>query len=237
MRINPEKCVGCMKCVPFCGSEAILEKEKKCSIDEQKCVECYVCFKSGICAFNAFEEIPLAWPRSLRHTFSSVGGTHKQTGTSGRGTAEMKTNDVTGRYQLGEVGFSVDVGRPGLGTTFHEVEKISMAIAEIGVEFEPLNPTTKLMVEGHPGRFRDDIKTERILSCIIEFKTEEAKLISVINTLRDVAKTINTVFSVGCISRCKPDGTIPIKAALDEADIFFRPNGKVNIGLGRPSAP
>jgi hypothetical protein len=226
-----------MECVPFCGSEAIAEKDGICSIEEKNCVECYVCLKSGICAVNAFEEIPSAWPRSLRHAFSSVGGAHKQTGISGRGTAEMKTNDITGRYRLGEVGFTVDVGRPGLGTTFHEVEKISMAVAKIGVEFEPLNPTTKLMVESRTGRFRDDIKTERVLSCIIEFKTEEAKLIPVINILRDVAKTINTVFSVGCISRCKPDGTIPIKAALDKAEIFYRPNGKVNIGLGLPKAP
>ena len=76
-----------------------------------------------------------------------------------------------------------------------------------------------------------------ILSCILEFKTEENKLLSVINALRDIAKSVNTVFSVGCISRCKLDGTAPVKAMLDEAGIFYRPNGKINIGLGRPLAP
>lgn len=185
---------------------------------------------------NAFEMIPLRWPRRLRNVFSSVSTTHKDTGTEGRGTAEMKTNDVTARYRLGEVGFTVDVGRPGMGTTFDDVEKISMAVAKLGVEFEPMNPTTRLMTDTSTGKFREDIKAERVLSCILEFKVEEAKLLSVINTFSHIAKDISTVFSVGCICRCTPAGTAPVKALLDEAGIFYRPNGKTNIGLGRPLA-
>jgi hypothetical protein len=163
--------------------------------------------------------------------------THEGTGIDGRGTAEMKTNDVTGRYRHGEVGFTVDVGRPGVGTTFEDVEKISMAVGKIGVEFEKMNPVTKLMSHKSTGRIRDDIKMERILSCVLEFKTKDTKTVSIINALRDVAKLVSTVFSVGCICRCKPDGTVPVKSILDEAGIFYRPNGKINIGLGRPLAP
>ncbi|MFQ6079290.1 MAG: 4Fe-4S ferredoxin, partial [Thermodesulfobacteriota bacterium] len=148
-----------------------------------------------------------------------------------------KTNDVTGRYRHGKVGFTVDVGRPGVGTSFEDVERIAMAVAKVGVNFEPLNPTTTLMTDTNSGRFRDDAKMERVLSCILEFKTEEEKLLSIINALRDVAKSVDTVFSVGCISRCRPDGTVPVKAMLDEAGIFYRPNGKINVGLGRPLAP
>lgn len=236
MRINPEKCVGCVECIPFCSVEAILEAGETCVIDEDKCVECYVCLRSEICPVDAFEEVPLEWPRILRHTFSSPVAVHEDTHVDGRGTAEMKTNDVTGRYRHGEVGFTVDVGRPGVGTTFEDVERISMAVAKVGVKFEPLCPTTTLMVDSNTGKFRDDIKTERVLSCILEFKTEEDKLLSVINALRDIAKSVSTVFSVGCISRCRPDGTAPVKAVLDRAGIFYRPNGKINIGLGRPLA-
>lgn len=237
MRIDPEKCVGCMKCVPFCCVEAILEVGEVCVVDEDKCVECYVCLRSEICPVDALEEVPLKWPRILRHTFSSPIATHKDTNINGRGTSEMKTNDVTGRYRHGEVGFSVDVGRPGVGTTFEDVERVSMAVAKVGVKFEPLNPTTTLMADSNTGRFRDDVKMERVLSCILEFKTEEDKLLSVISGLRDVAKSVNTVFSVGCISRCRSDGMIPARAVLDEAGIFYRPNGKINLGLGRPLAP
>ena len=237
MRISQEKCVGCMKCLPFCCSEAIKEVERKCVIDEDRCVECYVCLRSEICPVDAFEEVPLKWPRILRHKFSSVITVHKGMGIEGRGTWEMKTNDVTGRYQPGDVGFTVDVGRPGIGTTFRDVEKISMAVARIGVKFEKLNPTAKLMSDITSGKFREDIKKERVLSCVLEFKTEEQHLLSVINTLKDVAQNVDTVFSVGCICRCKPDGMPPVKAILDEAGIFYLPNGKINIGLGRPLAP
>ena len=129
------------------------------------------------------------------------------------------------------------MGRPGIGTTFEDVEKISMAVAKVGVEFEQMNPVTKLMTDKITGKLRDDIKRERILSCILEFKTKDTKTLSVVNALMDVSKSVNTVFSVGCICRCGPDGTIPVKIMLDEAGIFYRPNGKINIGLGRPLAP
>ena len=233
MQIDFEKCTGCRKCIPFCGFDAIKAQDKKCVIDEKNCVECYVCMKSGICPDEAFKETSLEWPRTLRHSFSSVHAKFQNAGMDGRGTAEMKTNDVTERYRLGEVGFTVDVGRPGVGTTFVDVEKIAMTMAKIGVSFEPQNPTTKLMVNEKTGKFRGDVRNERVLSCILEFKVGEDKVLDVISALKEVAKQVNTVFSVGCISRCRSDGTIPVKETLDEAGIFYRPNGKVNIGLAR----
>jgi len=234
LRISLEKCIGCMRCIDICCGGAILPIGEQCTVDEDKCVECYVCQRSGICPTDAFEEVPLIWPRTLRRAFSSVSAFHKGTGITGRGTAEMKNNDVTGRYRLGEVGFTVDIGRPGIGTSFEDVEMIAMAVASLGVRFEPTNPTTKLMADTRSGRFRDDIKKERVLSCILEFKTEDSRLLSVINALKDISKNINTVFSLGCICRCRADGTAPVQAMLDEAGIFYRPNGKTNVGLGRP---
>ena len=166
-----------MKCIPFCSSTAIKTIEKKCVIDEDMCVECFVCLKSGICPQKAFEEHPLSWPRIVRHIFSSPYSAQVKMGiVDGRGTREMKTNDVTDRYRLGEVGFCVDVGRPGIGTTFEDVEKISTRVAGVGVTFEPLNPVTELMTDVAAGTIRDDVKKERILSCILEFKVGEKKL-------------------------------------------------------------
>jgi len=237
MRINSEKCVGCMECIPYCPALAITATGNKAMVDEDRCFECHVCLMEGVCPVDAFEKVPLNWPRILRHVFSSVAMIHKSTGIDGRGTAEMKTNDVTGRYRHGEAGFTVDVGRPGIGTTFEEVEKISMAVAKVGVEFEEMNPVTKLMTDRTTGKLRDDIRLERILSCVLEFKAKDTKLLSVINALRDVSEIVNTVFSVGCIYRCTMDGSAPIKTMLDEAGIPYRPNGKINIGLGRPLAP
>ena len=238
MRINSDKCVGCRACVSYCPVEAIKyqDNEKKCGIDQDLCVECYVCHRAKICPNEAFEMVPLGWPRILRHTLSSPRKVQKsqlETGIGGRGTEEMKTNDVTGRYKFGDVGFTIDVGRPGLGTRLAEVEKISTAISRIGVEFEPLNPLSFLMSDRQTGKLRDDVKNERVLSSIIEFKTSIDKLPLVIDVLRTVAKEVDTVFSVGCICRVNDDGTIPIKEALDNIGVSYRPNGKVNIGLGK----
>jgi NAD-dependent dihydropyrimidine dehydrogenase PreA subunit len=238
MRINSGKCVGCRTCLSYCPVEAITYqvKEKKCAIDEDLCVECYVCYRAKVCPKEAFEMVPLEWPRIIRHILSSPRKVQKsqlETGIGGRGTEEMKTNDVTGRYRFGDVGFTIDVGRPGLGTRLQEAEKIAMAISRIGVEFEPLNPLSFLMIDRQTGKLREDVRKERVLSSIIEFKTSIDKLPLVLDVLRDVAKQIDTVFSVGCICRVNEDGTIPIKNALDKIGVSYRPNGKVNIGLGK----
>lgn len=241
MRINSGRCVGCRICMSYCPIEAIKyeDDERKCVIDEDECVECYVCYRAKMCPKEAFEKVPLEWPRIIRHTFSSpkkVQRSQLETPISGRGTEEMKTNDVTGRYRFGEVGFTIDVGRPGVGTRLQEAEKIAMAIARVGVEFELFNPFSSLMSDRQTGKLRDDVKKERVLSCIIECKTTMDKLPLVLDVLRNVAKHVDTVFSVGCICRVNDDGTIPVKEALDKIGVSYRPNGKINIGLGKPQA-
>jgi NAD-dependent dihydropyrimidine dehydrogenase PreA subunit len=235
MRINQRKCVGCKICIPYCTVGAIkYTAQKTCEIGEDECVECYVCYTSGICPRRAFEKSHLKWPRTIRHAFSCPTTGHEETLIVGRGTEEMKTNDVTGRYGFGEVGFTIDVGRPGVGTTLMDVEKIAMTVAKVGVRFEPNNPITALMTDKKTGKLRHDVLMERTLSCIIEFKTEENKTVPTVNALKEVSKHISTVFSVGCIGKAMPDGTVPIKSLLDKADVSYRPNGKTNIGLGRP---
>ena len=233
MRIDPEACAACGECLPYCPTEAIRHQDGVGVIDAELCVECYVCLRSGVCPTEAFREDALEWPRIIRHVFSSVRPVQSSTGLiEGRGTAEMKTNDVTNRYRFGEVGFTVDVGRPGVGATFADVETIAMAVAALGVVFEPANPVTGLMSDATAGSFPEDVKRERILSCVLEFKTDEANCLAVINVLERVARKIDTVFSVGCISRCTDDGKAPVAEILDRSGVARRPNGKVNIGLG-----
>jgi hypothetical protein len=148
----------------------------------------------------------------------------------------MKTNDVTGRFRSGDVGFMIDVGRPGVGTTFADVERIALAIAKIGVEFEPLNPVTFLMVDESTGKLRDDVRNERAHSAIIEFKTNLSKVSAVMEALEAVSKEVNTVFSVGAACTVENDGSVPLISTLRRMNLAYRPNGKVNVGLGRPLA-
>ena len=71
-----------------------------------------------VCPTAAFVPEDLTWPRTVRRAFSDPSVPHESTGIEGRGTEEVKTNDVSGRVQAGEVGFTIEFGRPGVGRTF-----------------------------------------------------------------------------------------------------------------------
>jgi hypothetical protein len=179
---------------------------------------------------------PAEWPRSLRNHFSQPGVPHLTTGVAGRGTEEMKTNDVTGRFKRGWVGVGLDFGRPGIGTRFREVDKVTQALAKLGAQFEANNPITKMMVDTKTGKLREDVLNEKVMSCVVETMFPLEKLETVLNGLREATKQLNTAVSVCAINRAEPDGSYPLRKKLDELGIFYRPNGKQNAGLGRPRA-
>ncbi len=232
VKIDQNICVAGQKCVAYCPVGAIKVAHGIVSIDQDLCVECAVCLKSGICQSNALTQPALEWPRSLRAQFSDPLLAHPTTGIKGRGTAEMKTNDVSGRFGLGEVGFVIEVGRPGATALLADVETITTALAGC-VEFEPLSPITSLL-EPQSGRFRDaSIRGERVLSAIVECKTGEDRGLEVLSRLREAAGQIETVFSLGIIARC--DGfDIPFREKMKAAGYQPRGDGKTNVGLGRP---
>jgi len=146
----------------------------------------------------------------------------------------MKTNDVTGRFPFGFAGVAVEMGRPGVGTSFRDLQTVAMAIAKLGVEFEPNNPVAELMIDQKTGKIREEVLDERVLSAILEFKIKIDKLREVLVAIRDVSMKIDTVFSLDLISRVNPDGSTPALAIAKEAGFSSRPNTKTNVGLGRP---
>jgi len=230
--------VGAIKKVKGDNSRAAL-------IDQDECAECGVCLRSEACKFDAIYWPDLAWPRAIRQAFSAVlvgygvfdkvgiGGYRRTTTGGGRGTEEMKTNDVTGRYREGEVGIAAELGRPGVGFRFRDLERVTTGLAERGIRLEPDNPVTMLL-DLETGRIKyREIMDERVLSAIVEMKVEQEKAVEVIEALKELAKQVDTVFSVDIICKCK-DGAIPVKPLLEEAGIRVRINGKTNVGLGRP---
>jgi NAD-dependent dihydropyrimidine dehydrogenase PreA subunit len=230
IKIDMEKCVVCERCVPYCPVEAIIIEDEAAYIDQEKCVECGVCLRSGACKVDALFQPELSWPRVLRSVFSDPLAVHPETDIPGRGTEEMKTNDVTHRFRSGEVGIGVEMGRPGIATSFEDVEKVAMALAKHDVRFEPKNPVTILM-DTKTGRFKDTaVRKERVLSAIIELTTKQENLVDIIETLRQVSEEIDTVMSVEVATVCK-DSEIPIKSLLEKARVEPRINGKVNLGL------
>ncbi len=237
--IDKKLCTGCGSCLPVCPVGAIEMKEESAQIDGEKCVECGVCYRAKRCPADAFKQEPdLPWPRIIRRVFSDPNAPHSSTtGGWGRGTAEMKSNDVTGRYKKGQVGVAVEVGRPGVGVTIGSIEQVAAPFAELGVKFEPLNPLTYLMEDTEKAIFKKEVKKERVLSAIIEFMIDASRLQEVVKALEESSgRAKDTVFSVSIISRVEPGGAVPNVEALARLGYHASPNAKVNLGLGRPKA-
>jgi len=264
MEIDKKKCVGCGNCHAVCTMGVIcLDEDGKSVVNQDECVECFTCYRLlrnegywpwfirgirkvlslfrlgylaevDVCPTGALTPPELGWPRSLRAVFSDPSTVHPGTGVQGRGTDEIKSNDVTGRLRNGEVGLVIEMGRPGTGAYFRDIEKVAMTLAKLKPHFEPENPVTQLMVDQETGKMREDILNEKVLSAIIEMKTRLERIPEFLQTLEKIQRDVDTVISVGVASRCLPDGRIPHEEWVRKAGYKLSPNGKTNIGLGRP---
>ena len=238
MYIDHERCARCGSCIPYCPMGAITRDPAigRVAIDQDACVECEVCLRSGACTHGGLTAAKLRWPRILRSRFSNPMTTHPDTSVPGRGTEEMKTNEVTGRVRRGQAGMVVEVGRPGVGARLRDVEKLAMTAAAVGVHFEPDNPVTRLMTDQRTGRIREDVANEKVLSAIIELRIPQERIGPLLQALARVQSDIDTVFSVGVYSRLESDGTDAAARIAAEAGASVSIHGKTNVGLGRPLA-
>jgi len=264
MEIDKKKCVGCGNCHAICTMGAIyLDEDGKSVVNQEECVECATCYRFlrneeympwfvravrkvlstfrlgylaevDVCPTGALTPPELTWPRTLRATFSDPTVIHPGTGISGRGTEEIKSNDVTGRIRKGEAGLVVEVGRPGIGAYFRDIEKVAMALAPLRPCFEPQNPVTQLMEDQETGKMKGEILDEKVLSAIVEMKIPLERIPEILQILEKVQKEIDTVISIGVSSRCLPDEAIPHVEWVRKAGFTLSPNGKTNLGLGRP---
>jgi NAD-dependent dihydropyrimidine dehydrogenase PreA subunit len=236
MKIVKDECIACGLCITSCPVRAIsMQEENYALIDRDECVECFNCLRIE-CPTAAIKEEELEWPRNIRKDLSNPTGVDPKSGVSGRGTAEMKTNEVTGRIYENTVGICLELGRPGTGTRFYDVEKVCMALAKHGVYFEPLNPVTYLMVDETTGKLREDVLQEKVLSAIVEGLVSADKLTEVLKSCQQVANEVETVFSVGVSSIVGPNDEMYFTKALEELNLNTANNGKTNVGLGRPLA-
>jgi hypothetical protein len=159
---------------------------------------------------------------------------HESTGVHGRGTEEVKTNDVTNRVGPDEAGFTVEFGRPTIGVRFWQIQEMTRALATMGISFEKRNPVTSLMADTSTGDIREDILNEKILSAIVEFKTSLDNVPAVLRKIKEVAQRLDTVVAVGVSTRCDAHGENALEDLLRQEGFEFN-RGKTNLGLGRPS--
>ncbi len=174
--------------------------------------------------------------KQFQHVISDPVENHGVTGVTGRGTEEVKTNDVSGRVKKGWIGLSIDMGRPGLGVYLRDAEKVAMACAKAGFKLAPQeeSPLAALMPDSSTGKLEDGCLDYRLLSVIIEGRCEEKKAKDVLRALKKVEKEVDTVFSVGLISRVDENGHCRALEFLDELGIPQPHRGKVNPGMGKP---
>src|SRR6202050_4812719 len=227
-------CGNCTYVCPM-GAIYIDPGLKRATIDRDECVECYACFNGlsqehlnptlvralrrvfqalrlrfdpepDVCPTAAFAPEELTWPRVVRRAFSDPRVPHESTGVHGRGTEEVKTNDVSGRVKIGEVGFTIEFGRPGVGVRFRDIQKMCWALADAGVAFEKKNPVTSLMSDVATGTIREDILNEKVLSAIVEIKVSLERAEEVIRLVWEVEKRIETVVAIGVGVRCDQEG-------------------------------
>lgn len=254
-------CGNCVAICPV-GAIDIDSGIQRAVVDQDRCVECFACYRGlstenlnptlvrtvrrvfgwlrlrfdpepDVCPTAAIEPQELAWPRIVRRAFSDPLVPHESTGIHGRGTEEVKTNDVTHRVSEGEAGFTVEFGRPTVSARFRDISKITEALARAGVTFEANNPVTHLMTDIKTGRIREDIHEERVLSAIVETKTRMDQVPRVLQLVTEAAKTIDTIVSIGVSTKCDAEGNNELERVLDEEGfVYWR--GKTNLGLGRP---
>jgi len=254
-------CANCVPVCPM-GAIVVDRSATRATIDYDECVECGTCLRGmsqehlnpmlvravrraarifrfrfepepDVCPTAAFVMEELSWPRIVRRVFSDPLVEHASTGIHGRGTEEVKTNDVANRVGVGEVGYVIEFGRPGVGVRFHHIQTMTMALAAIGVTFEPKNPITHLMIDKARGTLKPDLLDEKILSAIVETKTPIDDVQTVLETVFDVATRIDTVVAVGVSTRCDEQGEDPILMPLLENAGFTVERAKTNMGLGR----
>lgn len=238
MQIDARKCVGCGQCRPFCTMGVIhFTRSGKgtkvhCYIDEDECVDCGICYRATVCPVEALNQPVHGWPRSIRGTFSNPLAEHKETRVPGRGTEEMKTNDITNRYKRGYAGMAAEMGRPGIGARMRDAEKVFKALAKLGVEFETNNPLTGLLRDKETGEMNPEVLNEKVLSAIIEMIIPISKVIPVLETMERAAAEINTVFSIDLVARIDEDLSDPVARIMRENNKWISINGKANLGLG-----
>jgi ferredoxin len=254
-------CGNCTYVCPM-GAIYIDPAIRRATVNRDECVECYACFNGmsqehlnptmvrtmrkvfqflrlrfepepDVCPTAAFDPEELSWPRVVRRAFSDPRVPHESTGVEGRGTEEVKTNDVSGRVQVGEVGFTIEFGRPGVGVRFHEIQRMSRALAVAGVSFEKKNPVTTLMNSTVTGDIREDILDEKVLSAILEIKAPVARTEEILGVVREVEKSLDTVISIGVGTRCDENGDDNVVAPILERMGYTLHRAKTNTGLGR----
>ncbi len=256
--IDRNKCTGCLDCVPYCPVSAIVEiaNEGSVAIDPGRCTECGVCWQTDVCPTGAIVARELTWPRTLRGKFHNFHAPYRATpmmagvshplGPGGivqsfpahRFPSELD-DDFKGKLQPGENVVIVELGRPHLGTTFRDVQKVAQALLplglEMGLQYPPSDertPLNELMVDSAKAVFRRDILDERTGWVIFKMLIRQEERPRVLQALLNVAGEIDAVFAVNILSRVENSVSSITARIAAETGVTPSASCKTNVGLG-----
>jgi hypothetical protein len=249
-----------MACLPYCPVSAIVETaDSVVKIDPERCYECGVCAQAEVCPVSAIVGHELSWPRSLRGKFQSLYAPYHHPPTllpgapikysdevkvvSKHESPSVLSNDVDGRLKPGETEVIAEMGRPHLGTSFGDMQKVIQALLPAGLKLDfqypvldETRPITDLMTDTSRGIFREEILEEKVGWIQIKITVPDEVVLDVFKRLKMVATEIDTVFAVDVLT-CVVNSPITMADRLaDEIGIKPACNCKTNVGLGRPLA-
>ncbi len=230
--VNQDECVECFACYRGMSKEHLFPPMVRAIRKVARAFRFRFDPEPDICPTDAIVPQELTWPRIIRRAFSDPQVPHESTGIHGRGTAEVKTNDVTNRVKEGEAGFVIEFGRPGVGARFRDIQRMTERLAAYGVEFEKHNPVTSLMADPAHGMIREDILNEKVLSAIVEIKAGLEQVPGILEIIRSVSRELDTVVAVGVSTRCDAEGNDSLADLLERVG-YPAYRGKTNLGLGR----
>ena len=136
------------------------------------------------------------------------------------------------------MGIGIETGRPTLGMGLRDIEKITRALAKDGItEIEENNPIHSMIENPATGDLKPELLNERVLSAIIEIMVKRDRLGPVLKTIKAVAKEVDSVFTLDVFTLLEPELTIPREVIdiIESEGFTWRPNAKINMGLGRVS--
>jgi hypothetical protein len=145
----------------------------------------------------------------------------------------MKLNDIHDRIKRGTTQVTIEVGRPGLGTSFRDVQTICSALAPAGVKLDPGSPVAAVMENVETGKLKEEVLGERALNVMVQFRVANGRLEEALRVLERVSSEIDTVFSLSVVNRLEEDGEAPALAIAQQAGFHVRPHAKTNLGLGK----
>lgn len=123
-----------------------------------------------------------------------------------------------------------------IGVDLEDIQKITRALARAGIhEIEPNNPIASMIKDRNTGDLKPESLGERVLSAIIEIQVKRDRLRPVLRAVKGVADKVGSIFCLDVYTMLEPGVKVPqeILDTIRAEGYSWRPNAKINMGLGR----